>query len=223
MNQWKTSAKNQFDGWSKKYDRSILQRIFFKPTHDKMIAALEIESGDRVLDAGCGTGRFMFRLLQENEDLNVVGLDISDQMLNHARENGKVFGDRLELVQADSEHIPFDDNSFDAITCIHSFHHYPNQGLCLREFHRVLRPGGQLLVVDGNRDGAWGRLVFDGVVATVEGHVHHNSGWQFRNMYQAAGFGDIRQIKGGTIAPFLITVGRAEKMVGTQPRQRNAA
>lgn len=210
MTCWKAKAQGQFDSWSDSYDRSILQRIFFRPSHDLILSNVQFSKGARVLDIGCGTGRFAKRVVEHYPDSTVVGLDLSPGMLRMARDNCKEYRDQITFVEGDSEQLPFEDSSFDIITCVHSFHHYPHKQTVLAEMHRVLKPGGAVCVVDGNRDGWWGYLVFDWVVTTIEGLVHHCSGSEFRNLYQKVGFSDIRQITGGTIAPFLLTVGTAK-------------
>jgi ubiquinone/menaquinone biosynthesis C-methylase UbiE len=117
----------------------------------------------------------------------------------------------LPLVQADSERLPFADNSFDAVTCSHSFHHYPQQEQVLREIYRVLRPDGRAMIIDGDRDGLWGRLVFDGIVVMMEGQVHHLSARDARRLYGRVGFADIAQRRRGGPLPFLLTTGIAAK------------
>jgi ubiquinone/menaquinone biosynthesis C-methylase UbiE len=125
-------------------------------------------------------------------------------------------------VRGDSERLPFEDNAFDAITCTHSFHHYPHQQKVLGEMHRVLRPGGKLLIIDGDRDGLWGRLLFDVFVVMVEGPVTHLTGRAFRRLYTAAGFGHIMQQRRGGPLPFLLTVGEAVKQFQVTRRHRAA-
>ena len=76
---------------------------------------------------------------------------------------------------------------------------------------RVLRPGGKLLIIDGRRDCLWGWLVYDVVVTWLEGGVHHCSAKRFRQLYRNAGFQELKQIKRGWLAPFLMTEGAAKK------------
>jgi ubiquinone/menaquinone biosynthesis C-methylase UbiE len=222
MGCWKTSAKKQFDSWSRGYDRSILQKIFFKPSHDKLLSIAHIPPGSRVLDIGCGTGLFARRVVTEFPDVEVVGLDLSEGMLTKARANCAGL-DRIRLVQGDSEHLPFESNSFDLVTCVHSFHHYPHQATVVHEMFRVLRPDGQLLIVDGNRDQWWGWLVFDLVVTTIEGMVHHCSKNQFAQLYESAGLEVGEGAKGGLLAPFLVMEGFARKASLNRVAHRRAA
>lgn len=209
MGCWKTKAQNQFDSWSKSYDRSILQKLFFRPSHDMILQNVELKAGDRVLDVGCGTGIFAGRIARQYPGANVVGLDLSPGMLQIARHNCKHLDENVQFVEGDSEHLPFADDSFDVVTCVHSFHHYPNKHRVLAEMERVLRPGGIVCIIDGNRDNWWGYLVFDWVVTTIEGLVHHCSGKEFRDLYEQAGFGQVQQFRRGGVAPFMLTLGVA--------------
>ena len=83
------------------------------------------------------------------------------------------------MVQGDSQRLPFASNTFDVVTSSHSFHHYPHQDQAVAEMHRVLRPGGRLMIIDGYRDAPWGWFIFDVCVAGVEGSVHHASARTF--------------------------------------------
>lgn len=218
MTTWQENAKKEFDTWSRSYDRSVLQRIFFRLSHDLIFKHGTFPRGGRVLDVGCGTGLFAGRIASEHPDVTVTGLDISEGMLVNARKNCASFGDRIELIQGDAEKLPFEDNSFDVLTCVHSFHHYPHQGRVLSEMFRVLKPDGELLLVDAWRDGPWGYVIFDWIVTTIEGMVHHCSAKEFRTLYQSAGFTGVEQHRGGHVAPFLLTKGCAHKVAATVRR-----
>jgi SAM-dependent methyltransferase len=205
-----SAALAEFDRWSRSYDRSILQQLFFGPSHQLLLKHLTY--GDaRVLDVGCGTGRFAVRVLEQNPEAHVWGLDLSAKMMAQGLTRCRPWRDRLHLVRGDSQRLPFPDDFFDVITCSHSFHHYPDQPAVVGEMFRVLRPGGRLMVIDGYRDGWWGWFIFDVIVTTAEGDVHHCSARRFRDLFRAAGFTELRQqIRHGPL-PFLLTVGRAAK------------
>lgn len=101
--------------------------------------------GSRVLDLGCGTGALLEQVLCEEPDRRVTGLDLSPAMLAQAKRR---LGGRAQLVQGDSEALPFPDCSFDLVYCNDSFHHYPAPGRVAAEVARVLAPGGTFLVGD---------------------------------------------------------------------------
>lgn len=214
MTTWQENAQKEFDSWSRSYDRSVLQRIFFHPSHDLIFKHGRFDHGAQVLDVGCGTGLFAGRIAVQHPTVQVTGLDISEGMLTNARRNCESFGDRVELVQGDAESLPFADNTFDVLTCVHSFHHYPRQGKVLSEMYRVLKPDGQLLIVDAWRDGPWGYVIFDWIVTTIEGMVHHCSAKEFRDLYKSAGFTQVEQYRGGHVAPFMLNKGCATKAAG---------
>jgi ubiquinone/menaquinone biosynthesis C-methylase UbiE len=203
-------AQREFDQWSRRYDRTWLQRFFFKPSHRMLLEALT-EEDRHILDIGCGTGRFAGRALKRFPHARVCGLDLSHGMLSMAQERCRASQGRLCLVRADSQRLPFADNTFDAVTCTHSFHHYPNQQRVVAEMYRVLRPGGKLLIIDGDRDRLWGRFLFNFVVVLMEGPVRHLKGWAFRRLFRQVGFEAIHQRRRGGPLPFLLTMGQAVK------------
>ncbi len=205
-----SAAREEFDSWSRRYDRSFLQKWLFKPAHRMILEVLEPNCRN-ILDVGCGTGRFAARVLKHLAGARVWGLDLSSGMLDRCQERCRELDGRLQIVQGDSERLPFADDTFDAVTCSHSFHHYPHQERVVREMHRVLRPGGRLVIVDGDRDRLWGRLVFNVIVVMLEGAVKHLTADAFRDLYQRTGFEDIRQRRRGGLLPFVLTAGRALK------------
>ncbi len=100
--------------------------------------------GNRALDVAVGTGlvaRELVRLAQGKVFL--VGLDPSVGMLLQARERGPLSG-----VAACGENMPFPDCTFDCLTMGYALRHLPDLLLAFREFHRVLRPGGKLLILE---------------------------------------------------------------------------
>ena len=208
----KHQAKEEFASWSKSYDRSILQWLLFDPSH-KMIVE-HLDAADRefhILDIGCGTGKLAHRLVTHHRDARVFGIDLSESMIQAGRHRIATQS-RVHLTVADSEHLPFADNTFDYVTCSNSFHHYPNQLSALKEMFRVLRSGGTLFLTDGYRDNPWGWLIYDVFVTRFEGgNVHHMSAREFREAFAAAGFADIQQRIVRFPAPFVLTRGRALK------------
>ncbi len=215
------SAKKQFDSWSWSYDWNLLQLFFFQPSHRMLLRALK-PTDQRILDVGCGTGLFAARVLKGFPDTTIWGMDLSGGMLKQCEKRCRGAGERLHLVQGDSEHLPFEDDMFDVVTCTHSFHHYPHQGRVLDEMHRVLCPGGRLLIVEGDPDRCWGKLLFDGLVVLMEGPVRHLSSSGFRELYRRAGFDHIVQQRRGGILPFFLTSGEAAKPDSTAKKRKAA-
>jgi 2-polyprenyl-6-hydroxyphenyl methylase/3-demethylubiquinone-9 3-methyltransferase len=97
-------------------------------------------AGLRILDLGCGKGRFTRRLHEAGAE--VVGVDPARGMLQR--------GARLDRVQATARQLPFPTDSFDAVLAVEVFQHAQSLDEALREIARVLRPGGMVVIVDRN-------------------------------------------------------------------------
>jgi ubiquinone/menaquinone biosynthesis C-methylase UbiE len=172
-----------------------------------------------ILDVGCGTGLLAAKILASSPTNFVVGVDLSPGMIDQAQQTCQPFGARARFVVGDSEHLPFPNASFDALTCSHSFHHYPNQEAVVREFARVLKPNGVLLLADANRDGLWGWALFDGFVNWLEGGVSHCSAAKFRSLLDAAGFDVQEQKRGGWVMPWMVNYAVRRAAGVEAPRQ----
>ena len=97
------------------------------------------------LDLGCGTGEMMRLILQQNKDKSLYGIDLSEKMLEVAKEK---LGNHVNLILSDSEQLPFSDSFFDVVYCSDSFHHYPAPDKVLSEVYRVLKPNGIFVMCD---------------------------------------------------------------------------
>jgi ubiquinone/menaquinone biosynthesis C-methylase UbiE len=117
-------------------------------------AALMGRPGARLLDVGCGTGRFLREVKANYPRLKVTGLDLSAHYLAVAQRELRSWS-RVQLVVGAAEAIPFADGQFDAITCIYLFHELPSgvRRAVVAEIRRLLRPGGTLVFVDSLQPG----------------------------------------------------------------------
>ena len=109
-----------------------------------------------VLDAATGTG-LVLRALGPRlaGDARLTGVDLSVRMLEIAREKAP---DATFLV-GDATALPFEDDSFDLVTCVTGIHLMPDPGEALREWSRVLRPAGRIVVATFTTAPGWGHLV----------------------------------------------------------------
>jgi len=211
----KNQATHEFMRWSESYDRSVFQWLLFGPSHRALIRRIKAVAGDRpvrVLDVGCGTGVFAGRLRAALPTATVWGVDLVTGMLDKGAERWRRHAGQVQPVKGDSERLPFADGAFDFVTCANSFHHYPHQDRAVAEMHRVLRPGGRLMIIDGYRDAPWGYFIYDVCVAGVEGSVHHASARHFRDLFAHAGLRAVAQKVHRGFAPFLLT-----EAVGVEP------
>lgn len=116
-----------------------------KNDYPPILAELEKESFHDVLDCGCGTGPMIQLLHEKYPDKHYVGLDLTPEMIRVAQAK-RLFN--TEFIVGDSENLPFTEESFDAVICSNSFHHYPNPQNFFDSTYQVLRKGGRLILRD---------------------------------------------------------------------------
>jgi SAM-dependent methyltransferase len=129
----------------KQYDAGDEQWFLGLP----LARALELIPAPLVLDVATGTGRLPRALLRQPPfEGRVIGLDLSRHMLHEATKQTAQFADRLSYVWQDARNLPFDDDTFDAVTSLEALEFTPNPREVLAEMVRVLRPGGVLLTTN---------------------------------------------------------------------------
>lgn len=103
-----------------------------------------------VLDVAAGTADLCIETIRQGKSQKVVGVDISEGMLDVGREKvlRKGLSDKIELRVADCASLPFDDNTFDAVTCGYGVRNFAELDRSLTEIFRVLKPGGQLRILE---------------------------------------------------------------------------
>lgn len=111
--------------------------------YPEILAEIEKEPFTDLLDAGCGTGAVISLLADKYPDKHYTGIDISPNMIEVAKSKSS---SNSAFVCGDCEQLPFDENSFDVITCSMSFHHYPHPEKFFTSCYRVLRPNGRLII-----------------------------------------------------------------------------
>lgn len=119
------------------YDLPFLQDWVYRPAQNEVIAALRRSGARKVADIACGTGILADRIAQELHPDEVYGVDMSDGMLAQARARSS----KVVWRKGPAENLPFDDDALDAVVSTSAFHFF-DQPAALREFHRVLAPGG---------------------------------------------------------------------------------
>jgi ubiquinone/menaquinone biosynthesis C-methylase UbiE len=117
----------------------------------KTLRLMDLRPGERILDLGCGSGwasRLLARLVGDGPEGfgQVVGLDISDEMVRLARASSKDF-ENILYVQGSASKIPWEENFFDKVLSVESFYYYPDQDRALLELFRVLAPKGRLFIL----------------------------------------------------------------------------
>ena len=111
-----------------------------------MLDVLPLEQGMTILDVGCGAGKQCFSYLaQLSGKAQITGGDVSDELLAKAREENRKLGDRVTFQTLNfNEPFPFEDNTFDLVSCSFAIYYAEDIPFTIREMHRVLKPGGKL-------------------------------------------------------------------------------
>jgi ubiquinone/menaquinone biosynthesis C-methylase UbiE len=110
-----------------------------------------LPAGRVVLDAGCGQGLSLGLLQRQFAPARLIGLDADPKALEHSRRHAEQQGIAVELREGDAQALPFESGSVDVVFCHQTLHHMVHQDDALREFHRVLAPGGWLLLAESTR------------------------------------------------------------------------
>jgi len=111
------------------------------------ISPLSNKSRLSALDVGIGTGEMSLALARRmSNKLDITGIDLSSRMLKEAEKRLKAQGLHPQLRKADVCHLPYHDDSFDMVICGHIIEHLCDPAIALQEMHRVLRPGGRVLI-----------------------------------------------------------------------------
>lgn len=147
----KEEVAEMFDNISKRYDflNHFLSMGIDKIWRKKAVKILKEYKPQIILDIATGTGDFAISSMRI-KPAKVVGLDLSEGMLEVGRKKMKKKGldDKVEMIQGDSENLPFEDAHFDAITVGFGVRNFENLEKGLSEMHRVLRDGSPAIILE---------------------------------------------------------------------------
>lgn len=137
---------SDYDDWYKRPLGALVDRVEKEPVY----AYLEPKAGEHVLDVGCGTGNFSLELARLG--VKVTGIDISEPMLAKARCKTVKADMDIEFLKGDALKIPFRDNTFDKVVSVAALEFASDLKAALAECHRVLKPGGRMVIglIGGN-------------------------------------------------------------------------
>jgi ubiquinone/menaquinone biosynthesis C-methylase UbiE len=183
----KESVQSQFNQAAANYTTSPIHAS--GPDLAEMVKAAQLTGSEQMLDAGCGTGHTSLTFAPHVAQ--VVAYDLAEHMLAQGRKLAAERGiTNIDFRRGDAEHLPFDDATFDLVTTRLSAHHWPIPLAALREFRRVLRPSGRLLVSDVV---SWSDHILDTHFQAIEllrdhSHVRDHTLEQWLEMVEQAGF-----------------------------------
>ena len=142
--------KQEFNRWADEGEGEKMERHHLDIT-EKTMRLMDLRPGERVLDLGCGSGwatRLLARMVGEGPEGfgQVVGVDVSDEMIRQARETSKDF-ENILYVWGSAKQIPWEENYFDKVLSVESFYYYADQERALTELFRVMAPRGRLFIL----------------------------------------------------------------------------
>jgi demethylmenaquinone methyltransferase/2-methoxy-6-polyprenyl-1,4-benzoquinol methylase len=148
----KTQVSNMFDNIAPWYDflNHFLSLGIDISWRKKTIRALKDLNPRKILDVATGTGDLAIEAAKQLHPEKIVGIDISNEMLEVGRQKLKKrqLSPIIELLNGDSENIAFPNSEFDAVTVAFGVRNFENLEKGLKEIHRVLRPGGRAAILE---------------------------------------------------------------------------
>lgn len=138
-----------------------------------------------VLDVGCGWGRSLKKLNDNFFPDRLIGMDIDPEMLQFSALEAQHAGIRVDFINCSSSHIALENNSVDLLFCHQTFHHFIHQDRAIKEFFRVLKPGGVLLFAESTR-----RYIHSWIIKLLFRHPMsvQKSAQQYLDLVKSAGF-----------------------------------
>jgi trans-aconitate 2-methyltransferase len=190
---------------------------------------LELEGDERVMDAGCGTGRVTERLIERLPRGRVVAVDGSSAMVEQARARLSPFGERVEFAVADLSQPIRVDPPVDAILSTATFHWILDHDALFANLAAVLRPGGQLAAQCGGAGNiASIQTALRELGEGFEGRKHFATADETRTRLERAGFTDVEtwlhdeptELDPQDVEPYLATICLGDHVEGMADDER---
>jgi ubiquinone/menaquinone biosynthesis C-methylase UbiE len=177
----------EFNEWAKA-GRGPGMEKGHRPVGEQAIQLMEIPTNGRVLDVGCGNGWATRLIAQQASHGRVVGIDISDEMVELARESSAEFPN-VEFREASAEKLPFAEAEFTHAFSMESLYYYADVLRALKEIRRVLKSGGKFACVvdlyeENGPSHQW--------IPDLKIPVHLLSIAGYRSLFEKAGFVNVR-------------------------------
>jgi SAM-dependent methyltransferase len=180
------SLREEFNRWAEAGRGEGMESDHW-PITKPVLELMQIGPGDNLLDMGCGSGWLARALAQRAPEGRVVGMDISDEMIRHARQ-ASINYVNIVFAVGGVDDIPWEPNFFDKAISVESAYYWPDPAKGIRELHRVLHEGGSAwILINFFRDNAdshqWAEK--------LQVPVHLLSAEEWKQLFRDAGFTDI--------------------------------
>lgn len=204
--------KQQFGRWAKCYD-NFFYWIFFRKVYEKLIevfenlveiAASRTPRNDdkalggalviKVIDVACGTGEIIYRLAVKHPTFEFYGIDLTREMVLAAK-NKNLENKNVVIQEGNAEALPWRDNEADVLICSDAFHHFSDANAAVKEFVRVLKIAGRVLIVDPPAKSGLKGKIFDFFGRIIDAYNKLYSREELIAIFSAAGFKIIKEEK----------------------------
>jgi SAM-dependent methyltransferase len=180
------TLRKEFNTWADAGKGESMEQEH-RPVVEPMLAMMRFAPDETILDVGCGGGWLVREVASRVPQGRAIGMDLSDEMLVHARRNSSRVHN-LELIVGSVDAIPRESRSFDKVISVESSYYWPDPAAGIREIFRVLRPGGSAwILINYYRDNPychqWSKL--------ISIPMHLLSGDEWASLFRAAGFIDV--------------------------------
>jgi len=178
------------DFWSGSLGARLYRKFagnYFSKLHEYITKQIIDKNPKDILDVACGPGDFLFYMSKFIPNANLYGTDIAHGMVEYASQ--KLLG-RAKILEARGEKQPFKDNSFDVVSIMMAFHHFPKKEETLREMKRILRPDGILIIPDPVAKSDFQKRFWNFLerIIRVKGYVDHYTESDLRDLSDKVGF-----------------------------------
>lgn len=137
------NSREEYDDLAPVYDRRW--EHYVRTSVERALGSVKLSGNENVLDVGCGTGVLLEQLQNQHPNLHLHGLEPSRGMMTMAQ---KRCPETITLTQGQAEELPYSKGSFDVVFSVSALHYFTDPPQAIAEMHRVLRPGGKVLLVD---------------------------------------------------------------------------
>lgn len=180
------SLREEFNRWAEAGRGEGMEQDHL-PITLPVLEKMRLHTADNVLDVGCGAGWLSRRLAKLVPQGRIVGMDVSDEMIRHARRASVDF-ENLMFVTGEVQEIPWEPNFFTHAISVESSYYWPDPAAGIREMFRVLKPGGSAwILINYYRDNSychqWGDLL------AVKTQLLSAEEWS--EFFRAAGFAEV--------------------------------
>lgn len=193
--------RREFNQWAEAGRGEEMEQHHISITQ-QTLALMGLKHGERVLDLGCGAGwatQLLARLVAGGGERpgQVVGLDVSDEMVRRARGASTQY-DNVLFVVGSAQQIPWEENFFDKVLSVESFYYYGDQDRALDELFRVMAPKGELFIlINLYKDNAYSLRWVDELKVPVQARSEQ----EYVELLREHGYEDVRAVRIPDLTP----------------------